>query len=137
MPNILTLEIKVLHHHTDAKPWSVKVAAAEDTSLADLHLAIQEFVDFQNDHLYEFFIGRHEGHRKIIFRAADLFDEDHFLSDEQNGGDDTTPLSQIFPTPKSHKLFYLFDFGDDWCFSIACKSIKPQTEPTITKIKLI
>jgi len=51
--------------------------------------------------------------------AADKWDEGH---DAIDGGPlwDIT-LDKVFPLPKHKKLYYWFDFGDDWTFEIRKK----------------
>ena len=39
-----------------------------------------------------------------------------------------TKINNLFPLPKNKKLYYWFDFGDDWKFQIT-KSRKKQKEP--------
>jgi hypothetical protein len=85
-------------------------------TLADLHLAIQRAVDFDNDHLFEFYCARTERSR----------DRDRF--DDENGELFTRTLDTLFPLPKDRKLFYLFDYGDSWLFSIA-RTRKAAHEP--------
>lgn len=36
-------------------------------------------------------------------------------------------LAELFPLPKGQRLFYWFDFGDDWKFSIGRTRTAPQT----------
>ena len=81
------------------------------SSLLALHNVIQEAVDFDRDHLFEFFAARHERSRRLSFGHATDFDED------AEGLADTT-LAEVFPLGKHLKLYYHFDFGDDWYFEI-------------------
>lgn len=78
--------------------------------LYDLHLYIQEIINFDNDHLFEFFVGRNWGNRKVVFR-----DEDEFGFEEVRSLD--TALNELYPL-NGMKLFYHFDFGDSWMFTI-------------------
>lgn len=89
------------------------------SSLYDLHDAIQNAVDFDRDHLFEFFAGRTYRSRTVVF------------DDDPGDGFDTyskLKLGRVYPLPKSCKLYYLFDFGDSWYFEIR-KSRKKPTEP--------
>jgi Plasmid pRiA4b ORF-3-like protein len=86
------------------------------STLEDLHLAIQDAVDFDNDHLYEFYISRTERSR------------DRIRFDDENGGIYEVTLASLYPLEKRKKLFYLFDYGDNWVFQIT-KSRKKPTEP--------
>ena len=91
------------------------------SSLMDLHDAIQDAVDFDQDHLFEFFAGRHWRNRKVKFEDSleweDMFDTYASLS-----------LEDIYPLEKGLKLYYHFDFGDDWYFEIT-RSRKKPTDP--------
>ena len=86
------------------------------STLEDLHLAIQDAVDFDNDHLYEFYISRTE-------RSGDKIR----LNDE-SGDIYNVTLESLYPVEKRKKLYYLFDYGDNWVFQIT-KSRKKPTEP--------
>ena len=101
--------------------WIRIIEIDSETSLYDLHLFIQKIVDFDNDHLFEFFAGRHNRNRKIEF-AGDSWEqgyENAFSEYEE------LILEQVFPLPKYLKLFYHFDFGDDWYFKITRTRKKP------------
>jgi hypothetical protein len=88
-------------------------------SLHDLHLAIQSAVKFDNDHLYDFYAGRYPRHRKQIFTEG--YDWEDRLEDYQR-----IRLNQVYPLPKL-KLYYLFDYGDNWVFEI--KKGRKEKEP--------
>jgi hypothetical protein len=103
----------------------------EKSSLMDLHLIIQESVDFDNDHMFEFYAGRHIHDRRVLFTDADIWDltPDVFCD---------VPLDEIFPLPPGLKLFYLFDFGDDWFFQITKSRKKPaDPEPGVEYPRII
>lgn len=92
----------------------VRVLAIDDSaSLVDLHDLIQRAVDFDDDHCYEFFIAA--GPRSYNTRES--------LTGELDWDDDMSAhaeikLAEIWPLPKNRKLYYWFDFGDDWLFEI-------------------
>ncbi len=94
----------------------------ERASLLGLHAAIQDSVAFDYDHLFEFFAGRNQRHRKLMF--ANFVDWEY-----QADALEEITLKQAYPLPKSCKLYYHFDFGDDWYFEIRKsrrKSVKPE-----------
>jgi len=95
----------------------------EETTLYDLHLVIQELVDFDNDHLFEFFAGRHFRNRKLVFAEEETWDFDYegAMADYEQ-----MPLNKIYPLPKGLQLFYHFDFGDNWYFKIMRSRKKPK-----------
>ena len=90
------------------------------SSLYDLHQTIQDAVGFDRDHLYDFYAGRHAYNRKLEFA------DDYEWEDREDKFFEIT-LEEIFPMPKSCKLYYLFDIGDDWRFEIR-KSRKRPTQ---------
>ena len=92
-----------------------------EASLLELHDAIQDAVDFDRDHLFEFFAGRHQRNRKLAFEAGLDWDQSYATYRQLT-------IDQFCPLPKSCKLYYHFDFGDDWCFEIRKIRGKP-TEP--------
>ena len=90
-------------------------------SLFEFHLFIQHIVSFDNDHLFDFFAGRNDRNRKVIFS------EDSGSSYE--GGDyENILLKDIYPL-KGLKLYYLFDYGDNWIFRNTQEQEKGKTYP--------
>ena len=83
----------------------------DGASLLDLHGAIQASVGFDDDHMFEFFAGRTYRNRNMVFGG----DDDREASADAMG---EITLAQVYPLPKSLKLYYHFDFGDDWFFEI-------------------
>jgi hypothetical protein len=83
----------------------------EESSLWDLHSIIQEAVDFDYDHLFEFYAGRNVRNRSVVFCEVEDY-EDMFEKYSE------IKLKDIYPLDKSMKLYYWFDFGDDWKFEI-------------------
>ncbi len=106
MKDIYTLTLSFPYDEDDVS-WSRTIEVKEDFSLIELHEYIQEIVEFDNDHLYEFFAGRNPRNRAIEISTG-------------------TRLNEIYPL-KGYKLYYLFDFGDNWLFQIN-KSRKKKNE---------
>jgi hypothetical protein len=86
-----------------------------------LHYLIQDIVNFDNDHGYEFYIGNSPTSRKIAFGEPDDWDEIEFRSLD-------TELKDIYPLGKM-KVYYLFDWGDHWLFQIKKDRKIKETEP--------
>jgi len=84
----------------------------ENTSLYDLHDAIQDTVGFERDHPYAFFLANSpaRGANRQWLTEKETWDdkEDDFFRIQ---------LMTIWPTGRQ-KLYYLFDFGDNWIFEI-------------------
>jgi hypothetical protein len=69
-------------------------------------------VDFDDDHLYEFYIGKTPRNKYSTVSKS-------------------MKLNEIYPIP-GFKLYYLFDFGDSWLFQIK-KSRKRLSEDSKVK----
>ena len=94
---IFTLNIKFPYDEEET-PWSRTIEVKEDFTLRELHKYIQKIVDFDDDHLYEFYLGRNSRNKS------------HTLSK-------STALNEIYLL-NGLKLYYLFDFGDSWLFEV-------------------
>jgi hypothetical protein len=94
-----------------------KINIAGKHTLGNLHDAIQDAFDFDNDHLYAFYIG---GNRKT---GKPIYCRD--TEDEGAPAEETTIESlELF---KGQKLVYLFDFGDMWEFNIELTEVEKET----------
>jgi len=123
---IWALQIKLLSGRGAKQDWTATIALDGSSTLEDLHHIIQQAVDFDDDHLYGFFAARTPWSRDRV--RYDDEDEDGRESDALF----TTTLESLFPLPKDRKLFYLFDYGDNWIFEIARTRRKPfPAEPGI------
>ena len=91
--------LKITFPYDDAEePWSKTIDVKENFKLYQLHSYIQRLVEFDDDHLHEFFIGKNP--RKRV-----------------NEVPEDVALNEIYPLT-GLKLYYLFDFGDCWLFQI-------------------
>lgn len=55
-----------------------------------------------------------------------------------DGGFDEITLSRVYPLPKKCKLFYHYDFGDDWYFEIRKSRTKPvPPKPDVEYSRLV
>ncbi len=98
----------------DSEIWYRIIEIDSNSNLEELHLCIQKAVNFENDHLYEFFIANTQrSNEKKRF-------------DDENQGLWEYPIDNLFPLPKHKKLFYLFDYGDSWYFRITKSRKKPM-----------
>ena len=95
-------------YEKNEEPWSRTIEVKEDFTLQKLHKYIQKIIDFDDDHLYEFYIGKNPGNRAQTVPKR-------------------TMLNEIYPMT-GYKLFYLFDFGDCWLFQIKKSRKKKSLE---------
>lgn len=87
-------------------------------SLTGLSSLILSSTKFSNDHGYEFYSGRNHRNKKVSYPAHS---DDYFSLPEIEDNPfelDTILLKDIYPLPKSCKLYYMFDYGDSWIFEI-------------------
>ncbi len=118
---IYTLTIDCVWGAYLEEPCTRVIECKDDTSLLDLHSIIQKAVQFDDDHLFEFFAGRSVRKREMLFST----NEDEPELDDYA---DVT-LKRIWPLPERMKLFYWFDYGDDWKFQIKKgRAVTPRTK---------
>ena len=126
---IMTLRVTIERGMYLEEDCMREIEIETDDTLLGLYFAIQKAVDFDNDHPFEFFYGRHPRNRKIVIEPeSPMIDPLDYYSFH-----DAIPLSTIWPVPeKSVQLFYHFDFGDDWYFKIRKISRKDkEPEPKV------
>jgi hypothetical protein len=104
-----------------------------NATLLELHEAIQEAVNFDNDHLFDFFMARSpdsRGYSVGLDPNSDSFNPVKTYRDIR--------LSSLWPLPASMQLYYLFDFGDNWLFQINKTRHKDKTpQPDIIYPRVI
>lgn len=112
----------------DKNFWEATIEAPDILSLFELHLFIQKIVDFDNDHLFDFYAGRNDQNRKVVFT-------EHSGSPNDGGDYESIYLKDIYPL-KGLKLYYRFDYGDNWIFEIRKdrKKVKPDQEKRYPRI---
>ncbi len=98
MNMILTLKIKI-------SGWCCQLEIEDSSTFEDLHYAIQDAVEFDDDHLYEFYLASSERSRNR-FTVSTYEDAD------------AVTLKSVIPLQSGKKLFYIFDYGDNWVFQI-------------------
>lgn len=121
---IVTLEIRLSGWRGNSRKWYRAIELSEAASLYDLHSTIQDVVGFDDDHMYEFYIGKRWNQRESeIGESATPVDP---------GTYDEIEITEVFPIGKGLKLYYWFDFGDDWMFEITCR---PEAKVANKKMK--
>ena len=91
----------------------------------DLHLAIQKAFEFDNDHLYSFYL---DGKKYSNYSVNSPFSEEPPFTDETCLGDERLLHKQ--------RILYLFDYGDCWEFNIIL-DIKYDGNVTFEKPEII
>ena len=91
----------------------VRIIAMDDSSsLLDLHDMIQDAVSFDRDHPFDFYTAN----------SASPWADRHWITDVADWDEKETvfwktQLKSIWPLGRK-RLYYWFDFGDDWIFEI-------------------
>jgi len=108
---IFTIVIKCVEGANYQEPFMRTIEVPDDMTLGELHNTIQELTGFGNDHPFTFFIARRSrGKRTEVVEAEEWEERQNYF--------DKIYLWNIFPLPQNKKLYYWFDFGDDWIFQI-------------------
>ena len=125
LPNAETANgIFVFKVSLDKKTWR-KISVSSDDVLDDLHNIIQVAFDFDDDHLYEFsFRNRFGMPQRVVHPIC----EEKFSTNEFEIKD--------LPLRVGDKMEYLFDFGDNWQFTIELEKIEPPN-PKFKKAKIL
>ena len=111
---IVTLKITLVRGMEFEDKWAANIELDEAATLEDLHFAIQEAVEFDNDHLYCFFLSRTDSSRSR-----------EYFNDENERIFSRT-MRQMFPLPAKQSLYYLFDWGDEWVFKVSPTRKRPH-----------
>lgn len=113
---IWTVKVVLYEAFYDDISWEALLEIDSSSKLDDLHLSIQDFVDFGDDHPYEFYQSRDARSKRRVR-----------YTENENSVYETT-LEMLYPLKKGNSLFYLFDYGDQWVFKIT-KKRKKAFEP--------
>ena len=111
---IQTVNLSLLHGMYAGGDWSCVIEIPGESSLEDLHDAIQQAVEFDNDHMYEFYIANSYRGQKLHSYDCD----DDIIVD--------TTVAQVFAAATGKKVFYMFDYGDSWLFQLTKSRKKPH-----------
>ncbi|MEL7421706.1 MAG: plasmid pRiA4b ORF-3 family protein [Bacteroidota bacterium] len=128
-PNFIdgTLTLKIL---LDPKCYRT-ISIPANTTLEDLHLAIQQVFGFDNDHLYAFFLNG-----TTNYKTGNVYSDPRGMVEPPEYPADEFTLQEIGLRP-GKELLYLFDFGDNWMFLIQVMAIEDQTIGTKGAFELI
>jgi hypothetical protein len=104
------------------------IQISDNNTLADLHEIIQKAFNFDNSHLYAFFMDNKIWSKGHSYVSNQCETGDNYASDYT--------LANL-NLAKGDKFKYLFDFGDEWKFQCKVLGTKEETppKPFIIKIK--
>lgn len=104
-----TIVLKVMFKHRKGI-WR-KIEMRETDTMQALHEEIQDVMEWDNDHMYSFFMDNKRYSKDPDMEVTCPFEPDGRKTS------DKTPIG-IFGLKKGQKFVYLFDFGDDHEFEI-------------------
>jgi hypothetical protein len=107
--------LKVTLRDIDPPIWR-RLLVPDDTTLAQLHLTLQELFGWQNYHLYQFSI------HDQAYEAP---------SAEAKGRSATTATLKSLKFEKGDRFEYWYDFGDDWLCDIVVEDASPAAPDAI------
>ena len=117
---IHTIHLKLLHGMNANHPWGCSIELPSDFRLEEVHQTIQNVLEFDDDHMYEFSVSNSIRGK----RYSEYFcDSDEIFK---------TTLESILESSTGKKIFYLFDYGDNWVFQISRSRKKPFVADTDT-----
>lgn len=93
-----------------------KINLSYKHTFGDLHNAIQDAFEFDNDHLYAFYM---EGKRSGKAIYCQYADREGLIAE-------TTTIESL-NLYKGERFIYLFDFGDEWEFNVELLEINEET----------
>ena len=130
MKTIYTLSIECVYGAYLKERFLRVVEVPSDLTLGDMHLLILKLTGFDNDHMATFYLANSHRGRKVWFTESGEWKEG---DDAMDGGPLwEIALHDVFPLAKHKKLFYWFDFGDDWTFEIRKKG---KEAPPVSRVK--
>ncbi|MDE6416870.1 MAG: plasmid pRiA4b ORF-3 family protein [Duncaniella sp.] len=129
----LTLLLRIQMKDVTKPPMWREVEVPANYDFQSLHEVIQEVTGLEDYHLWQFGDKVYGG---TFLIKETLEDNDFFVDDVDVLSPDETYLTQ-FLRKKGDKLEYVYDFGDDWMFTISVKDVieKRSEYPVCTKFK--
>ncbi len=128
-----TLVLKVQMKDVQKPPMWREIEIPADYNFLQLHYAIQEVTGLKNCHLWQF--NEKAYNHSLVIGAGEDSAMDMGLEDFTHEARET-PVT-TFLQRKGDKLEYVYDFGDDWIFTIEVKDLldKKSEHPVCRKYK--
>ncbi|MCK4506478.1 MAG: hypothetical protein KAW14_12755 [Candidatus Aegiribacteria sp.] len=103
-----------------------KIAIRGDQTLKDLHDAIFEAFNREEEHLYSFFFpDKPTKSKRTIIKSTEYTITgmaDEFFDEERNDASEAT--IQSLNLRMKQKFYYLFDWGDEWWHEVTFEGVK-------------
>ncbi len=124
---VLRLKVKL----SGSKPLVWRRILVPDTySFFDLHVAIQDAMQWHDCHLHQFFNTSRRESRDLVVIKYPQPDEDDFGLDSPESLDERVIPVTRFLKKENDTVSYEYDFGDDWDHTIMLEKILPYESGT-------
>jgi len=106
------------------------IQISEGAVLYELHEAILESFGFDDDHMHAFFMNNRAWDEDAVYICPE---------GELNGSRGFTTKAKLskFRLSKGSRFLYIFDFGDDWRFSIKVLHVVEEATPKPIVLKRV
>lgn len=115
----------------NARIWR-RIAVGGNQTLDHLHNAIFKAFDRYEEHLYSFYVAKPGKRGRAALRDADEYTHPYALTggfdDGRRGNAKKTKLDDL-GLQVGQRLYYLFDFGDQWWHELTVEETDGQPEP--------
>jgi len=111
-------QFKITLLHTDPAIWR-RIQVPGTYTFADLHMAIQAAMGWENEHLHAFRIGK-RSEINISDDHDDFFEDD--FGDENTFNGKETEITQFMHSPGDQAI-YEYDMGDSWLHEVLLEGV--------------
>lgn len=125
-----SLRIKVQMKDVSKPPMWRELVIPADFNFSQLHYAIQAATSLENCHLWQF---QHQAYRPDLQIGIPSDGEEFGITDWTHDAD-KTPVTG-FLAQKGDKLEYVYDFGDDWIFTVSVLEVMEREGDVAVCIK--
>lgn len=121
-----SLRLKVQMKDVTKPPMWREIVVPADFSFSQLHFAIQAATGLENSHLWVF---QRHAYDQGMHIGIPMDDDTGFGIDDCTHDADVTPVS-AFLAKKGDRLEYVYDFGDDWIFTVCVVEVTDRQGDT-------
>lgn len=126
-----SLRLKVQMKDVTKPPMWREIVIPADFNFSQLHHAIQAVTGLENCHLWQF---QRQAYDPGLQIGIPMGDEMGFGLDDCTHDADVTPVT-AFLAKKGYKLEYVYDFGDDWIFTVSVLEVMERAGEVATCTK--
>lgn len=121
-------QFKIILRYTKPPVWR-RIQVPESYTFYDLHVAIQDAMGWTDSHLHNF---TNKSSRDRDWKTPEIlidcpYSVDEFMIEESSFYTTEVPLKQFFKK-KDDKMYYTYDFGDNWEHEIILEKILPKQQ---------